>query len=83
MLGTIGVAEQPMGMDVTAQGAKNRAKAAYDNEHPVANAGLGRRRLLSPGIESGFELDGRHYDVCIVSAYDGATHRLGQPRSLH
>jgi inosine/xanthosine triphosphatase len=73
------VPEQPMSMEVTTQGAKNRAMAAYQREHQ-ALVGLSQPggRLLGLGIESGlFELDGRHYDVCVVSAYDGATHHLG------
>ena len=70
-----GVPDQPLGMAVTAAGARNRAHAAYMKASAEA---FGSTALIGLGIESGlFELDGAHYDVCIVSAYDGTQHHLG------
>ena len=73
-----GVDDQPIGMEVTARGARNRAYEAYHHERHRASVGAMHARLLGVGIESGlFALDGRYYDVCIVSAYDGTTHHYG------
>ena len=68
-----------MGMEVTARGAKNRAYEAYHHEHHGSVGSIRTHgRLLGIGIESGlFKLDGRYYDVCVVSAYDGTTHHYG------
>jgi inosine/xanthosine triphosphatase len=70
-----GISEQPLGLEETARGARNRAAAAHTlglRLEPPAE------RLLALGIESGlFALDGNHYDVCVVSAFDGTTHHLG------
>jgi len=70
-----GVDEQPIGLEVTATGARNRAVAAYaEARHLLGPAGP----LLALGIESGvFEVAGAYYDVCFVSAYNGARHHLG------
>jgi len=69
-----GVSEQPMGLDETSRGAKQRASAA----HAAAAAEGGGGLVLGVGIESGlFELDGAYFDVCVVSAYDGSAHHLG------
>ena len=66
-----GVPEQPMGMEVTAQGAKNRAQACYE---AAAAGGTKEQPVLVPvvgmGIQSGLfflEATGKHYDVCVVS----------------
>ena len=60
-----------MGMNETSRGARNRAEAA----HAAQGGGKG---VLGLGIESGlFVLEGRHFDVCVVSAYDGSEHHLG------
>ncbi|KAJ8605133.1 hypothetical protein CTAYLR_000459 [Chrysophaeum taylorii] len=66
-----GVPEQPMGLEVTARGARNRAEGAF-------YAGP-TRPSLAFGIESGlFGLGGGGlYDVCVVSAFDGRRHALG------
>ena len=62
---------QPMEIEETALGARNRAAAA----HAAAGGG---RVVLGLGIESGlFVLGSKHYDVCVVSAFDGWKHRLG------
>ena len=67
-----GIPEQPVGLDVVAAGARNRAVAAH-----AAHGGRGGSTLAF-GLESGlFELDGRHLDACVASAFDGATHSLG------
>ncbi|KAL3932009.1 MAG: hypothetical protein SGPRY_000881 [Prymnesium sp.] len=51
------VSEQPIGMEETARGARNRAEQA----HTAAGGGAS---VLGLGIESGlFAIDGRHYDV--------------------
>ena len=75
-----GVSEQPMTLEETARGARNRADAAYRAHAQAAVGGPSRGGLphLGVGIESGlFVIDGRHFDVCVVSAYDGAAHHLG------
>eukprot|EP00965_Chrysotila_dentata_P056855 1886606-Pleurochrysis_carterae.AAC.6 len=66
-----GVEEQPMTLEETSRGAKQRAEAAYA-------ASGGHARTLAFGIESGLlPLAGDHFDVCVVSAYDGAAHHIG------
>lgn len=66
-----GVSEQPMTVEETATGARNRAEAA----HKAHGGGPG---VLALGVESGlFMVSGAHFDVCVVSAYDGTTHHLG------
>ena len=73
-----GVAEQPMSLPETALGAKNRAAAAFAAQRSVRSGSGAPASLLGIGIESGlFQLDGRHYDVCVVSAFDGLSHHLG------
>ena len=87
-----GVSEQPMSLEETARGARNRAAAAHRAARGL-RAGIGATTssseaaaadgpVLALGIESGLfalEYDGRrrYYDVCVVSAYDGARHHLG------
>jgi inosine/xanthosine triphosphatase len=73
-----GIAEQPMTMAETLQGAKNRAKAALAAvlEEPAGK----EAPCLSFGIESGmFSPDGgaSYFDVCAVSLYDGSRHHVG------
>eukprot|EP00501_MAST-03F_sp_TOSAG23-6_P001136 GSMAST32.ASY1.ANO1.1179.1 assembled CDS len=65
-----GVSEQPMGIETTAQGARNRAEAAWN---------LSKNCDVALGIESGlFKLDdGSYYDVCVCSSFDGNRHHLG------
>lgn len=72
-----GVSEQPIGLQIIAQGARNRAAAAHAAAMRALGGG-GGGAVLALGIESGlFEVDGAHYDACWVSAYDGKTHHLG------
>ena len=91
-----GVSEQPMSLEETARGARNRAAAAHAaavEMHAAArvpraggsattSAAAADGPVLALGIESGLfalEYDGRrrYYDVCVVSAFDGASHHLG------
>ena len=73
-----GVDEQPIGLEVTAEGARNRAVAAHAEARRLLGAGGVRGAVLAFGIESGiFEVDGAYYDVCFVSAYNGVRHHLG------
>jgi len=94
-----GVSEQPMSLEETARGARNRAAAAHaaavemhagarvpraggSATTSAAAAAAADGPVLALGIESGLfalEYDGRrrYYDVCVVSAYDGARHHLG------
>ena len=67
-----GIDEQPIGLEYTAQGARNRAKEAFEKGEKGEND-------LSLGIESGlFGMDnGRYYDVCVCAAYDGEEYHLG------
>ena len=74
-----GVDEQPVGLDVTIAGAKNRAAAARE----LVRRSAPKRRRGSPpslglGMESGiFQVGGKWFDVCVASAFDGAEHHLG------
>lgn len=67
-----GVSEQPMSLEETAQGAKNRAAAAYAmcvNDTPG---------IVSFGLESGlFLLHDQYFDMCVCSIFDGRNHHLG------
>ena len=66
-----GVADQPIGLDTVAAGARARAAAAH------ARAG-GGAATLAFGLESGlFEVAGRHLDACVCAAFDGNSHSLG------
>jgi inosine/xanthosine triphosphatase len=64
-----GIREQPLSLEETVKGAKNRAENAYA-------AGS-----LSIGLESGLilvpETDSEYMDVCICSVYDGEKHHIG------
>lgn len=76
-----GISEQPMSMAETLNGAKNRAKAAFDIVRAGSIAGSADPgvSIVSLGIESGlFEIgESRYYDVCICSAYDGTDYTQG------
>lgn len=64
-----GVREQPLSLEETIRGAKQRAKQAFKNCR------------YSIGIESGFmvipETNGEYMDVSICSVYDGKQHHIG------
>ena len=72
------ISEQPLTLQQTVQGAKNRAEAALA---AVREEPAGREApALAFGIESGLfspDAGGSHFDVCAVSVYDGAAHHLG------
>ena len=74
-----GVAEQPLSLRETRDGARNRAKAAYERVRAsVRQAEEGK--LIGIGIESGLfhvEDEERYYDVCVSSVYDGEQFREG------
>jgi len=63
------ISEQPMSLAETYEGAMNRARNAYTK----AKAEGQDSAILALGIESGlnFTPDGRAYDLCVCSAYDG------------
>mmetsp|Transcript_61627 Transcript_61627/g.156655 ORF Transcript_61627/g.156655 Transcript_61627/m.156655 type:complete len:199 (+) Transcript_61627:77-673(+) len=64
-----GVSDQPMTLDETTQGAKNRATAV---RHAVEGASLGI------GMESGlFQSDGKLFDVCACAIDDGEQCHVG------
>eukprot|EP00929_Paragymnodinium_shiwhaense_P011996 TRINITY_DN11850_c0_g1_i4.p1 TRINITY_DN11850_c0_g1~~TRINITY_DN11850_c0_g1_i4.p1 ORF type:complete len:162 (+),score=43.15 TRINITY_DN11850_c0_g1_i4:98-583(+) len=64
-----GVAEQPKSMDETTCGAKNRAEKAFAG---IEGAAYG------VGMESGlFRVDGKMFDVCAASFFDGDKHHVG------
>ncbi|KAJ1460809.1 inosine triphosphate pyrophosphatase-like protein [Pelagophyceae sp. CCMP2097] len=68
-----GVSEQPLSLDLTAAGARNRAWRAHST--CVAESG---EAALGVGIESGlFSFQGTWFDVCVVSLFDGARHAVG------
>ena len=61
--------DQPRTLEETTTGAKNRARGATAAE-PSAELGI--------GLESGlFQADGRLFDVCACSLWDGETHHVG------
>ena len=61
---------QPIGLEYTTTGARNRAIAAWKASSDCD---------IAFGIESGlFKLsNGKYYDVCVCSAFDGQKHHLG------
>mmetsp|Transcript_102757 Transcript_102757/g.286185 ORF Transcript_102757/g.286185 Transcript_102757/m.286185 type:complete len:204 (-) Transcript_102757:91-702(-) len=64
-----GVSDQPMGLDETVLGAKNRAEAALRS---VDGARIGI------GLESGLVIvGGTHFDFCACSIYSGGRHCVG------
>ena len=64
-----GVADQPMGLEETLKGAKNRAENARAS-HAGAAIGI--------GLESGLVLlGGVHLDFCACSIYTGSRHCVG------
>ena len=66
-----GVDEQPMTLEETIKGAKNRAEAVFKSNHI-------KGRILCVGIESGvFQAADRFFDVCVCSTYDGIRHSIG------
>ncbi|CAE8658689.1 unnamed protein product [Polarella glacialis] len=75
------VSAQPMTLDETYRGAMNRARNAYAQ----ARAGNSSAVILALGIESGLNwstVDGRAYDVCVCSAFDGTTFNQGMSCSF-
>lgn len=66
------ISEQPMSLEEIIQGAKNRAKNAYN---------LTNSCFVSIGIESGlFQAPGTttgYLEACICSIYDGNEHHIG------
>eukprot|EP00929_Paragymnodinium_shiwhaense_P011995 TRINITY_DN11850_c0_g1_i2.p2 TRINITY_DN11850_c0_g1~~TRINITY_DN11850_c0_g1_i2.p2 ORF type:complete len:165 (+),score=16.36 TRINITY_DN11850_c0_g1_i2:98-592(+) len=70
-----GVAEQPKSMDETTCGAKNRAEKAFAG---IEGAAYG------VGMESGlFRVDGKMFDVCAASFFDGDKHHVGWADRTH
>jgi len=69
------ISEQPMSLEETYKGAMNRARNAYTK----AKADGQDSAILAFGIESGlnFTPDGRAYDLCVCSAYDGMSFNQG------
>eukprot|EP00933_Yihiella_yeosuensis_P061564 TRINITY_DN64395_c0_g1_i1.p1 TRINITY_DN64395_c0_g1~~TRINITY_DN64395_c0_g1_i1.p1 ORF type:complete len:193 (-),score=39.38 TRINITY_DN64395_c0_g1_i1:536-1114(-) len=64
-----GVSDQPMTMEETSQGARNRARAA---RKALEGASFGI------GMESGlFKMEGRLYDVCACAVDDGEEFHIG------
>lgn len=73
-----GISEQPMTMEETITGAKNRAEKAL--VAALAEPAGKEAPCLSFGIESGlFSPDGgtTYFDVCAVSLFDGVDHHIG------
>lgn len=64
-----GVSEQPMTLEETVQGAKNRALAAF--EHGDMGIGIESGLMQVPHTKSG------HMDVCAVVIYDGEQEHVG------
>mmetsp|Transcript_70997 Transcript_70997/g.197218 ORF Transcript_70997/g.197218 Transcript_70997/m.197218 type:complete len:230 (-) Transcript_70997:75-764(-) len=71
-----GVADQPITLEETTSGAKNRAIRAAGQAAAEANA---ETAVWGIGMESGlFEgPDGRFYDICACCVYDGAQSHIG------
>lgn len=75
-----GVSDQPMSLDETTRGARSRAEAAYAQATSSFPEDGAARSMLAIGIESGLfqpSGDSEWFDVCVVSAFNGSTHRLG------
>ena len=67
-----GVSDQPMGLDETIEGAKNRAKAAYAACAPDDSC------VVGVGLESGLVISGgMHFDCCACAIFDGASEYVG------
>lgn len=64
-----GVNEQPLSLEETVKGAKNRAEAAFKN----GTFGIG----LESGLMQVPETDFEYMDVCICSVFDGKQHHIG------
>eukprot|EP00928_Gymnodinium_smaydae_P034753 TRINITY_DN24563_c0_g1_i1.p1 TRINITY_DN24563_c0_g1~~TRINITY_DN24563_c0_g1_i1.p1 ORF type:complete len:180 (+),score=40.64 TRINITY_DN24563_c0_g1_i1:49-588(+) len=64
-----GVSDQPMGLEETTLGAKNRAQKALE---AVEGA------VIGIGMESGLvEMEGMLMDFCVTSVFDGTRHSIG------
>eukprot|EP00440_Ansanella_granifera_P043083 gb/GFBE01046708.1/.p1 GENE.gb/GFBE01046708.1/~~gb/GFBE01046708.1/.p1 ORF type:complete len:204 (+),score=23.94 gb/GFBE01046708.1/:1-612(+) len=75
-----GVSEQPMGLEETVLGAKNRAEDARANviSSLIDDPPSSQARVLGIALESGLVIvDGKHFDVCACSVFDGAYHAVG------
>jgi inosine/xanthosine triphosphatase len=76
-----GIKDQPDSLDLTIVGAKNRARAAYEEaKKEMVEEGV-EEEILALGIESGLfftPADGRCFDVCVCSStVNGVTFNQG------
>ncbi len=66
------VSEQPLSLEETIRGAKNRAKKAFHaNERASYGFGIESGLMAAPGTQSGF------LEACICAIYDGSNHFIG------
>lgn len=68
---TSGVSDQPIGLEETITGAKNRANAAYAKGNAELSIGLESGIFPVPHTKSGY------MDTTICAIYDGATYHIG------
>lgn len=82
-----GVADQPMSRPETLQGAKNRARRAWEAATAATGGAIQstgaseqQTRVLAVGLESGLfkeDSDGDLFDVCACAVFDGANYHVG------
>ena len=68
-----GVTEQPLSLEETVQGAKNRAEQAFHQERSEHRLGIG----LESGLMQVPTTDDEYMDICICAVYDGTHHHIG------
>ena len=67
-----GVADQPTSLEEIVQGAKNRAKQAFDTVEDCSyGIGLESGLFPAPGVQTSF------LEACICCIYDGTRHHIG------
>jgi inosine/xanthosine triphosphatase len=65
------VSDQPLSLEEIIQGAKNRAKQAFDQSKASYSFGIESGLMEAKGTQSGF------LETCICCIYDGQTYSIG------
>ncbi len=68
-----GVSEEPLSLEETVRGAKNRAEEAYHRITDYKHLGIG----LESGLMEIPLTQSEYMDVCICAIYDGTKHHIG------
>jgi inosine/xanthosine triphosphatase len=66
-----GVADQPMSLDETVQGAQNRARRVFEKDKYDLGLGIESGLMQVPGSKTGY------MDFCICSIFDGKEFHMG------